>query len=104
MDEKRPFAPCDPSANLLKLEHMSDKWIRASDIGEYLYCRRAWWLRRVQHVPSRNIQALNRGTQFHQQHGRLYTHALWAKRLAYLVLFIVLTLLAFQLFMGILPT
>ena len=31
----------------IKLEHMSDQLIRASEIAEYVYCHRAWWLRRA---------------------------------------------------------
>ena len=43
--------------------------IRASDIGNYLYCRRAWWYRK-QGVESENQVELAAGTQLHQSHGR----------------------------------
>ncbi|HZQ08786.1 MAG TPA: hypothetical protein VFD70_19545 [Anaerolineae bacterium] len=44
--------------------------IRASDVGEYIYCHRAWWLGRVQGVPNANRAALDAGTQRHRAHGR----------------------------------
>ncbi|MBI3172336.1 MAG: hypothetical protein HYZ25_01355 [Chloroflexi bacterium] len=43
--------------------------IRASDIGNYLYCRRAWWYRK-QGVPSENKAELAAGTDLHRRHGR----------------------------------
>lgn len=44
--------------------------IRASELGEYVYCARAWWLKRSQGVQSRNTEALRSGTAAHDHHGR----------------------------------
>lgn len=44
--------------------------IRASELGEYVYCARSWWLKRAQGVQSRNVEALRSGTAAHDRHGR----------------------------------
>ena len=44
--------------------------IRASEIGEYVYCQRAWWLRAVQGEASVNVGELAAGTEAHAWHGR----------------------------------
>ena len=43
--------------------------IRASEIGSYLYCRRAWWYRK-QGVASENQTEMATGSDLHVQHGR----------------------------------
>jgi CRISPR/Cas system-associated exonuclease Cas4 (RecB family) len=42
--------------------------IRASDIGSYLYCRRAWRYRK-DGVESENQVELAAGTELHRRHG-----------------------------------
>lgn len=43
--------------------------LRASELGSYLYCARAWWYQRLG-IPSDNQAELKTGTNFHQQHAR----------------------------------
>jgi hypothetical protein len=43
--------------------------VRASDIGAWTFCHRAWWLARVQEVPHRNPAQLTRGHTLHARHG-----------------------------------
>jgi CRISPR/Cas system-associated exonuclease Cas4 (RecB family) len=46
-------------------------YIRASDIGHYVYCRRAWWLRRVAGFEQEDIDGrLSKGSAAHAKHGR----------------------------------
>jgi CRISPR/Cas system-associated exonuclease Cas4 (RecB family) len=50
--------------------------LRASEIGEYLYCRRAWWYRQVEGLESANLPQMAEGTEAHAGHGRLVGAAL----------------------------
>jgi hypothetical protein len=44
--------------------------IRASEVGEYVYCARAWWLRRVAGLEPAGAERRERGTALHRRHGR----------------------------------
>jgi hypothetical protein len=47
-----------------------DDVIRASEIGQYSYCARAWWYGRVLGYRSANVEAMRWGTDQHRAHGR----------------------------------
>ncbi|HEX6385259.1 MAG TPA: hypothetical protein VF177_11360 [Anaerolineae bacterium] len=79
---------------------MSYKWIRASEISDYVYCRRSWWLKRVRGYTAENVRELAAGTRYHQQHGRMVQQSTWLRYLAYIVLFIIVAFITFQLFVG----
>jgi hypothetical protein len=79
---------------------MSYPWIRASEIADYVYCRRAWWLRRMRGAASANVAQLQAGTRHHEQHGRLVRRSVWTLRLAYVALFCAVAVLVFRLLAG----
>ena len=43
--------------------------IRASELGSFLFCRRAWWYQ-SQGEASQNQSELAGGSEFHRHHGR----------------------------------
>lgn len=61
------------------------KTIRASDIGSYLYCRRAWWYR-INGQESTNQAELAAGTELHRTHGRVVFTAGLYRTIAMLLL------------------
>ncbi len=79
---------------------MSDQWIRASEISNYVYGRRAWWLQRVYGRTSENVRELTIGARYHQQHGRSLAYSIWGRRLAYALLFVLVAYVTFQLLMS----
>ena len=66
--------------------------IRSSDIGNYLYCRRAWWYRK-QGFESENQAELASGTELHRRHGRKVLAAGLMRTLGFLLLLLALVLL-----------
>ena len=49
--------------------------IRASEIGEYIYCHRAWWLGRVKGLENANRAELDAGVARHRAHGQTVRRA-----------------------------
>jgi hypothetical protein len=66
--------------------------IRSSDIGSYLYCRRAWWYKK-QGVESTNQAELAAGTELHQKHGRQVLAASINRGIGLILLMIALILI-----------
>lgn len=67
--------------------------IRASEIGAFLYCRRAWWYR-AQGVQPENQAELSGGSAFHRRHGRGVISAQMSRLAGVIVLLLGLALLA----------
>lgn len=44
--------------------------IRASEISEYVYCARAWWLRRVAGLEPTGRERRETGSRLHRRHAR----------------------------------
>lgn len=61
--------------------------IKASELGAFLYCRRAWWYQR-QGEPSENTAALASGTARHAKHARGVKSAFLLKWLAVALLLV----------------
>jgi hypothetical protein len=49
---------------------MSDRVIRASEIGQYDFCAKAWWLGSIEGVRPSNVHELQAGAAAHAEHGR----------------------------------
>lgn len=75
---------------------MSDRIIRASEIGQYDFCAKAWWLGSIEGVQPSNIRELQAGTAAHEQHGRQVRRASQMQMAAFMLvgLGIVVLLLA----------
>lgn len=84
----------------VELEHMSENYVRASEIADYVYCRRSWWLGRIAGYRSQNVRALGRGTAYHRQHGSLVQRAVWGRRIALALFFVVVAIFTYVLVSG----
>lgn len=67
--------------------------LRASEIGSYLYCARAWWYQR-QGLESSNQAEMATGTELHRAHGRTVIASGFTRALGLLALLASLALLA----------
>lgn len=76
---------------------MSDRIIRVSEISQYVYCRRSWWLHRVAGYQSRNQAAMVQGTAYHRRHAVIVRQASWFQRTALVFLFLAILVIAFWL-------
>jgi hypothetical protein len=70
----------------------TERFISASELGEYAYCRRAWWLRAVQGVTT--AQQGNRFRGGHAEHRRHAWSLWWARALGWLALLLVIAAIA----------
>jgi hypothetical protein len=82
----------------------SDTILRASEIGEYVFCHRAWWLHRVKEIESANRAQMQAGTARHVEHGRAIQRAESLRRAAIVLLAIALFLALLFCLAAILPS
>lgn len=64
----------------------TDRIIRASEVGRYVFCARAWWLGSVEGIPSAHRREMAAGEAAHHHHGRRVRASATLARLAYLLL------------------
>lgn len=67
--------------------------IRASDVGSYLFCARAWRYRQKGVEPS-NQAEMTAGIELHRAHGRMVIASGLTRALALILLLVALALLA----------
>jgi hypothetical protein len=73
--------------------------VRASDIGAWAFCRRAWYLAQVRGVAHSRPEVLRRGTEAHSEHGRQVRRASRLQRMGvglviFGILFVLLLMVA----------
>lgn len=68
--------------------------VSASQVGQYAYCARAWWLSAVEKYEPVDYGALERGSRIHERHGWRVALARGAFRLAFLLMGAALVVLA----------
>jgi len=69
------------------------RMIRASEIGTYLFCKRAWWYRE-QGAKSENQEELAGGSLYHRRHGRNILAASLLRLAGWVLLLVALVVLA----------
>lgn len=66
--------------------------IRASEIGSYVYCNRAWWYQIKGHVPD-NRAAMISGQNMHSEHSRRVLATGCLRTFAYIMLLLSIVIL-----------
>lgn len=74
------------SRNVSRDSEQLDRIIRASEVAEYVYCAHAWWLGRVENLPSSHQEAMEAGTRIHRRHGRGVRTSVTLRRLGFALL------------------
>jgi hypothetical protein len=68
-------------------------FVRASEIGMWSFCQRAWWLAQVKGAQHRNPERLQHGQAVHQAHGRSVLRADWLTRVGLTIIVLAFLLL-----------
>jgi hypothetical protein len=76
--------------------------VRASDIGLWAQCHRAWWLAKVKNAPHRNPALLATGVTAHADHGAQVQRAAALRRWGTLLVAVALILAGLLLIMWLL--
>lgn len=70
--------------------------IRASEIGAFIYCQRAWWYQQ-RGEPNQNQAEMAAGAAIHERHGQAVLVTGCLRFLALSIIFIALALLVYSL-------
>jgi len=65
--------------------------LRASEIGTYLFCQRAWWYQKSGQ-PSQNLGEMTAGSELHYRHGRAALGISCLRSVAYALLLLAIIL------------
>ena len=76
--------------------------IRASEIGSFLYCARAWWYQK-KGEPSQNQPVMDAGSDFHAAHGKKVAQASFLHVLSWIIFLAVLIAVAVAVTMLLMP-
>jgi hypothetical protein len=76
---------------------MSDRVIRASEIGQYDFCAKAWWLGSIEGVQPSNVRELQAGATAHAEHGRQVRRAAQMQLAAFILVGLGVTVLVLAL-------
>lgn len=74
--------------------------IRASELSQYAFCERAWWLGRIKGWRSSNVEAMQQGVARHRAHGRAVEGYHRLQRLALTLLLLAAAFIAAWLVLG----
>ncbi len=75
------------------------KVINASEIGNYIYCRRSWWYA-MRGIPSESQRSLAEGTVTHQKIGRQIRQAKLVRRVLIALLILLIAALLIYILQG----
>ena len=78
---------------------MSGETLRASEIGQFRFCARAWWYAR-NGEPSANWRVLEAGSQAHRSHARRVQRWMAVRRLAQVIVLTGMILIVLQVAVG----
>ena len=57
------------------IHYDSNRVLTASEIGNYLYCNRSWWLDKIGGYQPANVEELEAGDVAHEAHGKTVRRA-----------------------------
>jgi hypothetical protein len=77
---------------------LSNRIIRASEIGQYNFCAKAWWLGSIEGVSPSNLSQLQAGTAAHEEHGRQVRRASQLQVAAFMLVALGIIMLLLALF------